>query len=172
MQLIRKQVEYIEEAITSRKSNDTTLRKGYLESRNGQATDNEAPMANVDIISETALRINRQELNNLIEILSSSETEIIDESSLTSVEIGTTFTVRFADENEDEEVTLVENLIGLEGKAGYTSIESPFGKSVHHKEVGDTFAYTVSVGGRNNTLTGSVTSIGNEKETEKTIIKK
>lgn len=172
MQLIRKQVEYIEEAITSRKSNDTALRYGYLESRNSQALDNEAPLANVDITSETALRINKKELNNLIQILSSSETEIIDESSLTSVEIGTTFTVRFADENEEEEVTLVEKLIGLEGKAGYTSIESPFGKSVHHKEVGDTFAYTVSVGGRNNTLTGIVTSIGNEKETEKTIIKK
>ena len=60
MQLIRKQVEYIEEAITSRKSNDTALRYGYLESRNGQALDNEAPLANVDITSETALRINKK----------------------------------------------------------------------------------------------------------------
>lgn len=172
MQLIRKQVEYIEEAITSRKSNDSNYRRGYIESRNGQALDNETPLANVDIMSETALRINSKELSSLIKILSSSETEIIDEPSLTSVEIGTTFTVKFADEDEDEEVTLVENLIGLEGKNGYTSIESPFGKSVHHKEVGDTFAYTVSVNGRNNTLTGCVTSIGSEKGIDKTIIKK
>lgn len=177
MQLIKKQIESIEESIETRRKLDETYRSNYLNSHS------EISITNMRFASDTNAefdyKYNQRELSRLLAIIEDPETRIVEDASATSIEIGTTFTAKFDDEQEEESFTLVENLIGLDGNPSYTSTESLFGQSVHHKMEGESFFYTVTnkKSERPTVISGTITSIKNTnvksspKEYTKTISK-
>lgn len=169
MQLIKEQVEFIEKSIDARESQIKGYSNIFREKlTEGDGIENETQTVNFDLGLQSEYLRNRDELGRLLKILESPDTEIISEGSLTSIEVGTTFSVLFSDEDEEESFTLVETLAGLEGKHEFISTESPLGKSVQHKMVGEDFTYTITTNSsRKITMSGKVISIGKDVKDSK-----
>lgn len=159
MQLIKEQVELIEESINARKKLDGDYHTQFVASKTDKAYGYIG--YNPDSSIEFAYHNNKNELLRLLAILEDPETKIVEEVSTTSIEVGTTFSVQFSDEDEEETFTLVEALTGLENRSRYVSLESPFGRSILHKGEDETFEYVTKINDRSVSISGTITSIEN-----------
>lgn len=165
MKLIPEQLTKIEEKIVELNKSLQTY-ESYITERNSESIQDQLGYRVGDTITEFGLQSERKQLDDLKKII--EKAEIVDTQSTDSVGIGTYFKVSFFDDEPDE-FTLVEDLVGL-NSSDFISSNSPFGKSVYGKKVGEKFSYTVKTSTNNNQeISGRITSIGREKDSKANI---
>lgn len=156
MKLIYKQVENIQEEI-ARISRKREIYDIYLSQARSEPLENANGYKLRDSNTEAQMTRDQERIKELRSILTTAE--IIDTPSDATIGIGTSFTAHI--NGEDEELTLVENMVCLTASDGYISIESPLGKSVLGKEVGEEFTYSVKLSPYEiHQISGKVESIG------------
>ena len=165
MKLIPEQLTKIEEKIVELNKSLQTY-ESYITERNSESIQDQLGYRVGDTITEFGLQSERKQLDDLKKII--EKAEIVDTLSTDSIGIGTYFKVSFFDDEPDE-FTLVEDLVGL-NSSNFISSNSPFGKSIYGKKVGEKFSYTVKTSTNNSQeISGRITSIGREKDSKANI---
>ena len=165
MKLIPEQLTKIEEKIVELNKSLQTY-ESYITERNSESIKDQLGYRVGDTITEFGLQSERKQLDDLKKII--EKAEIVDTPSTDSIGIGTYFKASFFDDEPDE-FTLVEDLVGL-NSSDFISSNSPFGKSIYGKKVGEKFSYTVKTSTNNSQeISGRITSIGREKDSKANI---
>lgn len=87
---------------------------------------------------------------------------IITDYNEEQISVGSTFTVCFIDEMEEETFTLIEQKVSTEGSAtGFITLNSDFGTAVHRKKLNEIYAYITTNG---SLMSGIITKIFTKEE--------
>ena len=98
----------------------------------------------------------RNELLNMEYMLLNAD-YIVDNKKDLVIDLGSEFTVKFSDEEDEETYNLVEELIGKSSVDNYVSKDSDFAKSVLGKRKDDEFSYKAKSTG--SIISGVITDI-------------
>jgi len=98
--------------------------------------------------------------NEIMRALDSAS--VITDYNEEQISVGSTFTVCFIDETEEETYTLIEQKVSTEGSmTGFITLNSDFGSSVHRKKANETYAYQTANG---YLMSGIITKIFTKEE--------
>jgi transcription elongation GreA/GreB family factor len=153
MKLLKEQVKYLTDELKHIEEERKQLIKGKEDIHpiinEGQTTD--INYENIIRIGEIVRR--KEEIRELLE-----DSTIINPSTSKSIKIGSTFTAFISfNEKDSEELTytLIEKRVSREPLNDYVSLDSPLGKAVLDKKIGEYFTYPIG----NNLVSGTIEEV-------------
>lgn len=159
MELIEYQVKLLKDEYEENKEEIRSLvnsEKNRLEGKTIRPLDGEI------YNDQNHQRVEKLRIRNkaIMNILSSSI--VINKQLSSQIGVGSTFSVIFTDEEEEEVFTLIESKVSTEKSTdNFVTMNSDFGNAINRKGVNETFAYTTE---NDNLISGVIKKIYNEQE--------
>lgn len=158
MKIIPEQVKYLREEIKKLRKELASYEQYYLERDKEVGTQETCMVFCGDSITEHQIAKNYKTLKMYEKFLLVGE--YVRKPETDRIGIGTKFSLKFDGETTEENYTMVEVLIGKHMFNEAITIESPIGKSIIGKKVGEYFSYKIG----SNDIRGIITKIKkNEK---------
>ena len=134
MRLVPEQVVGLRKAIIEKRRSLDGYRD-YLEENRTTTSDDISRLRIGDSVTENGFNMDRYDFGRYTEILENAE--IITQPCFDHVDVGTKFVAVYDEEDEETVFTLVESAQFISALNGFVSVESPLGKALIGKGVGD-----------------------------------